>query len=260
MRTRPAGEPGELLLDVEGLRVRDGRGRERVCGVDLQLRAGEVVGVAGVAGNGQDELVEGLVGLLGAQAGTVRLAGAEVTRADVAARRRRGLAYIPADRRRDGLSVTSSLIDNAVAGAHHTGAVSRSGWFRRGAGRDRARAIVERYRVRAGSLDAPADGLSGGNQQRLVLGRELHGEPRVVIAAQPTRGVDVKGAAFIREQLLALRDRGAAVLLVSEELDELAVTCDRVVVLTGGRMAGEVAGPIEDYAELGRLMTLSRDA
>jgi simple sugar transport system ATP-binding protein len=151
--------------------------------------------------------------------------------------------------------VTSSLADNAIAGAHRTPALARSGWLRPGAAIARAREIVERFRVRAGDVADPADGLSGGNQQRFVLGRELHGEPRVVIAAQPTRGVDVKGAAFIREQLLAARERDAAVLLVSEELDELAALCDRIVVLSGGRVAGEVTGPVEDYAELGRLMT-----
>ncbi len=255
VRVAEAAAPGEPLLEVEGLRVLDGLGRERVCGVDLEVRAGEVVGIAGVAGNGQDELVDAIVGLRRARAGTVRLAGSDVTRAGVAGRRRRGLAYIPADRRREGLSVASSLIDNAVAGAHRTPALARSGWFRRGAAAARTREIVDAYRVRSGSLEDPANGLSGGNQQRLVLGRELYGEPQVVIAAQPSRGVDVKGAAYIREQLLALRGRGAAVLLISEELDELTALSDRIVVLTGGRVAGEVPGPVDDYGELGRLMT-----
>jgi simple sugar transport system ATP-binding protein len=173
----------------------------------------------------------------------------------VTARRRRGLGYIPAERRRDGLSPTSSVTDNAVAGMQRSPEVARRGWFRRGALAARARRIVDGYDVRCGGLGAPAASLSGGNQQRLILGRELEAGPRVLVAAQPTRGLDVRGAAYVREQILAVRERGGGVLLVSEELDELAALCDRIVVLAGGRVAGEVAGPVRDVTEIGRLMT-----
>jgi general nucleoside transport system ATP-binding protein len=249
------GETGEALLSVNDLGARDDGGRRRLHGVSFSVRAGEIVGVAGVAGNGQDELVECLVGLRRADGGRIDLLGEEVTHASVAGRRSRGLAFIPADRRREGVALESSVLDNAIAGAQRQVELVRDGWFRRGARRRRARGIVELYDVRCGGLDAPMGSLSGGNQQKLVLGRELAGEPRVVIAAQPTRGVDVKGSAYIREQLLALRGAGAAVVLVSEELDELAALSDRIVVLADGRVTGELNGPLEDYGELGRLMT-----
>jgi simple sugar transport system ATP-binding protein len=251
---RPAGG-GRPLLRVRDLRAPDDRGRERLRGASLDVHAGEVVGVAGVAGNGQDELVEAVVGLRPVDGGEVSLDGRDVTRLPVEARRRAGLAYVPADRRRDGLSLASSVTDNAVATLRHEPDLQRWGWFRPGARRRRAAEIVERHAVRCGGLDVPAASLSGGNQQKLVLGRELAGGPRVLVASQPTRGVDVKGAADIRAELLALRERGGGVLLVSEELDELAALSDRVVVLAGGRVVGEVAGPVRDYGPLGRLMT-----
>jgi general nucleoside transport system ATP-binding protein len=246
---------GAPRLSVRGLCVRDAAGRERLRDVSLDVRAGEVVGVAGVAGNGQDELVECVVGLLRPTAGAVAIGGRDMTRRPVAERRRGGLAYIPADRRRDGLSPTSTITENAVAGAQRTRALTRHGWFRPRALERRAQEIVERSGVRCESLAAPAGSLSGGNQQRLILGRELQGGPVVVVASQPTRGVDVRGAAEIRRRLLAVREAGGAVLLVSEELDELAALCDRIVVLAGGSVAGEVPGPVRDLTELGRLMT-----
>jgi simple sugar transport system ATP-binding protein len=255
VRIRPREPGGDPLLDVRGLSVSGGRGRDRLRDVSLTVHAGEVVGIAGVAGNGQDELVECVMGLRRPAAGRVLLAGEDVTHRSVAERRRAGLAYIPADRRRDGLSLTSSLIENTMAGTQRAPQVSRRGWLRRGALEERARRIIERYRVRCPGPHAPANSLSGGNQQRLILGREMESEPRVLVASQPTRGVDVRGSAYIREQLLALRERGGGVLLVSEELDELVALSDRIVVVSGGAITGEVSGPVDDLAELGSLMT-----
>ena len=223
--------------------------------MSLEVRAGEVLGVAGVAGNGQDELVDCLIGLRRPAAGRIELLGQDVTRSPIADRRRIGLAFIPADRGADGLAIDASVTDNVVAGAQRSEALVRDGWFRRGSRQRRARSVVEAFDVRCAGLDAPAGSMSGGNQQRLILGRELAGEPRVVIASQPTRGVDVKGAAAIREQLVALRDRDAAVVLVSEELDELVALSDRIAVLADGMVAGVVDGPVDDLTELGRLMT-----
>ena len=255
VRTSPREPGGEPLLEVRALSVRDGRGRDRLRDVSLAVHAGEVVGVAGVAGNGQDELVECVMGLRKPASGRVQVAGTDVTHRSVADRRRAGLAYIPADRRRDGLSPTSTLIENTVAGTQRAPQASRRGWLRRGALEERARRIIERYRVRCPGPQASAGSLSGGNQQRLILGREVESEPRVLIASQPTRGVDVRGSAYIREQLLALRERGGGVLLVSEELDELVALSDRIVVLSGGAITGEIRGPVDDLAELGSLMT-----
>ena len=256
VRARPrAARGGEPLLLVDRLEADDDLRLRRLRGVSLEVRAGEVLGVAGVAGNGQDELVDCLIGLRRPAAGRIELLGQDVTRSPIADRRRIGLAFIPADRRADGLAIDASVTDNVVAGAQRSEALVRDGWFRRGSRQRRARSVVEAFDVRCAGLDAPAGSMSGGNQQRLILGRELAGEPRVVIASQPTRGVDVKGAAAIREQLVALRDRDAAVVLVSEELDELVALSDRIAVLADGMVAGVVDGPVDDLTELGRLMT-----
>jgi len=254
VRVRPRAAPGAPLLELQGLSLRDAQGRDRLRDVSLAVHAGEVVGIAGVGGNGQDELVECVMGLTRPTAGRVVVDGGDVTASAIADRRRRGLAYIPADRRRDGLSASSSLVDNAAAGSQRSQELTRRGWFRRGALDARAARVVERYRVRCAGLHVPAASLSGGNQQRLILGREMDGAPRVLIASQPTRGVDVRGSAYIREQLLAVRERGGGVLLVSEELDELVALSDRIVVLSGGAVTG-VVRPVEDLAELGALMT-----
>ena len=256
VRVPTASSPaGRVVLGVDGVTVRDPAGRDRLRDVSLHVRGGEVVGVAGVAGNGQDELVESVVGLRRTVAGRIVLDGDDITASSVGVRRDLGLGYIPADRRRDGLSPTSSVSENAIAGSQRAPDVARHGWFRRGARAQRTDRIVERYDIRCGSVRAPAQSLSGGNQQRLILGRELEREPTLLVACQPTRGVDVRGGSYIHEQLLAVRARGGAVLLVSEELDELAALSDRVVVLAGGQVAGEVAGPVRDLTELGRLMT-----
>lgn len=254
------GEPGAPLLEARGLEASDGRGLPRLHGVDLTLHAGEIVGLAGVAGNGQDELVAGLVGLAPLTAGTISLDGRDVTRASVAKRRSAGLSFVPADRRREGIAPTASVLDNAIAGAQRRPALGRLGFFRRGSRRQHAQAIVDESNVRCGGLEVAAGNLSGGNQQKLILGRELEGQPRVLIASQPTRGVDVKGAAEIHRRLLAARDRGAAVLLVSEELDELTALSDRIVVLADGRVSGGVSGRVDDYTELGQLMTVGSAA
>jgi simple sugar transport system ATP-binding protein len=151
--------------------------------------------------------------------------------------------------------VLSTVAENAVTGAHRSRALARAGWFRRGAVTRAATELVARHRVRTAGVGAPAGSLSGGNQQKLILGRELERQPRLLVAAQPTRGVDIAGAAAIRGELARLRDRGGAVLLVSEELDELVALSDRIVVLADGRVSGELVGAADDYAALGRLMT-----
>jgi general nucleoside transport system ATP-binding protein len=250
-----AHEGATPALRARNLSVVDRGGVQRLRDVSLDIAAGEIVGVAGVAGNGQDELVEALVGLRPVRSGTIEIAGRAVHGRPVGARRRAGLGYIPAERRTEGLAVDSSVTDNAIAGLQRSSAVASHGWLLPGAPGRFAAGLVERYRIRCGSLALAAGRLSGGNQQRLILGRELAGEPKLLIASQPTRGVDVNGAAYLHERLLELRDEGVGVLLVSEELDELAALADRVVVLAGGAVAGEVEGPLEDFAAVGALMT-----
>jgi ABC-type uncharacterized transport system ATPase subunit len=246
--------PGEPVLTVEGLAASDDRGNRRLAGIDLAVRPGEIVGVAGVAGNGQDELVECLVGLRRPTGGRVRLAGQDVTRLPTSVRRRRGLGYVPADRARQGLALGASIADNAVAGLHRSDRLSRRGWFRPGALRRFAGELLDRFGVRAAALDRPVRTLSGGNQQRVVLARELAAGPVALVADQPTRGIDVKGIAFVHQQLAGLREQGAGVLLVSEELEELLAVGDRIVVLYRGRVAGEAAAGTWDLAQLGRLV------
>ena len=248
------GERGSAVLRVDGLRAVDDRGLDRLHDVTFEVHANEVVGIAGVSDNGQDELVECVVGLRAPTAGTITLGTTDVSAADIATRRERGLSYISADRAREGLALDASLTDNAIAGTHRRQPLATHGRLRAGRIRRFVSDLLERFRVR-GAPAQPARALSGGNQQRLVIGRELSRSPAVLIAAQPTRGLDVAGIAFVHARLAALRDEGCGILLVSEELDELLALCDRIVVLARGRVAGEVPGRADQRAELGRLMT-----
>ena len=248
------GEPGEIVLEVEELRAHDDRGIERLRGASLSVRAGEIVGVAGVAGNGQDELVECVIGLREPQGGRIFVRDQDLTTATVLVKREKGLSYVSADRSREGLAVTASIEENAVAGSHRGPPLAPRGWFRRTAVRGFVEDLLGRFGVRYGTIGDPARSLSGGNQQRLVIGRELSKNPSILVASQPTRGVDINGIAFVHRQLLELRDRGGAVLVVSEELDELLSLCDRVAVLYRGRVIGELARDSFDASRLGRLM------
>jgi general nucleoside transport system ATP-binding protein len=252
------GAPGDPpALAVRDLRADDDRGTRRLDGCSFEVRPGEVVAVAGVGGNGQDELVECVVGLRRARSGRVHVNGTDVTRRGVAGRRAAGLAYVSADRVAEGAAVEQSITDNAVAGFHRR-PLARLGWLGRGRTREFARGVLRSFSVRHGALGDPVRTLSGGNQQRLVVGRELAHEPAVLVAAQPTRGVDIKGIADLHARLARLRDTGTAVLLVSEELDEVLALADRVVVIAGGRVVKEVPGGT-GRAAIGRLMLGSRE-
>ena len=246
---------GDVVLHAGGLKAVDDRGIERLRDVTLDVHAGEIVGVAGVADNGQDELVECLVGLRALTGGSITLRGEDVTEAAVYGRRKRGLAYISADRAREGLALDASVSENAIAGAHRTEPLASMGRLRLRHIRSYVRDLVERFHVRGAQPAQAARALSGGNQQRLVIARELSRSPALLVAAQPTRGLDVAGIAFVHSRLAELRDDGCGILLVSEELDELVALSDRIVVLLRGRVAGEVPGQTSHRAELGRLMT-----
>lgn len=231
--------PGEPRLQLSGF---GGRG---LAPTDLEVRGGEIVGVAGVAGNGQTELAELVAGLRERDAGTLRVNGRDVSDATVAQRRAAGLAHIPEDRYARGLAREASIAENLEMGRHGR----RFLLDRRGMNR-RAGELVEAFDVRIGDVGDRAATLSGGNAQKLVIARELAGDPAVVLAAQPTRGVDIGAAEFVHGQLRAARDRGAAVLLISADLDELLALADRIVVLYEGAIVGESL----DEAELGLLM------
>ena len=233
----PSRTPGEVRLGVSGLRALGDRGLEAVGGVDLEVRSGEIVGIAGVAGNGQRELAQVVAGLRPATSGTVTLDGADMTGAPPRARFAAGLAYIPEDRLGVGLAPRLSVVENSVLRTYRG---QRRGPFLSGSRMAaHCRDLVERFGVRTGPLGDPIAGLSGGNLQRLLVGRELGGRPSVVVAAQPTRGLDVQGVKAIQDLLVAERDAGTAVLLISEDLDELLTIADRLLVLHDGSIAGE---------------------
>ena len=243
------------VLAVAGLSVRSADGRAVLADVSFTIHAGEVLGIAGVAGNGQEELVEALMGIRSAAAGQVTLAGREVTRASPRARRAAGMAYIPADRQRQGLLLPASLWQNRILG--HQGAPPnlRHGLLdRRGARADTER-IVREYDVRTPSIEVAAGALSGGNQQKLVVGREMSGHPTLLIAAHPTRGVDVGAQAAIWQQLRAARAAGLAVLLISADLAELIGMSDTLAVLLRGRLVGRYDPRQVTPEQLGSAMT-----
>jgi simple sugar transport system ATP-binding protein len=256
-RTR---RPGPPVFGARGLVGKDAMGVRRLGPLDLDIYPGEIVGVAGVAGNGQDELVGCAAGLAAPAAGEIAFAGEDVTHASTSRFRDAGVGYLSADRAEEGLCLTASIRDNFVAGRERDPAFSRLGVLRLAAIGARAERAMMRLSVRYGRLSDPAGSLSGGNQQRLAFARELEREPKLLVASQPTRGVDIGGAAFIHAQIAALRDRGGAVLLISESLDEILALSDRIVVLYSGKVSGELRRDQASVETIGRMMLGQRAA
>ena len=255
VRVEPCAPVGsEQLLSLRGLVARDPLGFERLGPVDLDIRAGEIVGIAGVGGNGQDELVACAAGILAPLAGSIRFAAVDLAGAPAARFRESGIGYLSADRAHEGLCLCASLKDNFIAGRERDAAFSRLGFLRPAGIRAETAAALQRLGVRYGALGDPAGSLSGGNQQRLAIARELAREPKLLVAAQPTRGVDIAGTAFIHNLIAAFRDRGGAVLLVSEALDEILSLSDRVACLFNGRVVGELSRSEATVETVGRLM------
>ncbi len=242
-------------LAVEELIVTTADGRAVVDDVSFAIRRGEILGIAGVEGNGQAELVEAVMGIRPIESGRVLLGGTDITRWSTRRRREAGVAYIPEDRHRHGLLLDSSLWENRILG-HQTRRPNASGLFidRAAARRDTER-LVAAYDVRTPGIDVPASALSGGNQQKLIVGREMSDEPNVLIAAHPTRGVDVGAQAAIWEQLRVARSEGLAVLLISADLDELIGMSDTLKVLLRGRLVADVDPRSVTPQELGSAMT-----
>jgi len=227
-----------VALEVKSLSVARDQGTLAVDNVSISLKAGEVFGVAGVAGNGQKQFVEALVGLVAATSGTITLAGHDITQATIRARRAKGLGYMAEDRMREGLAVDGRIFENTISGREASPLFSRQGWLRRKAARQSGADIIKAYDVVAtGPMQRVAD-LSGGNKQKIIVGRELASEPAVIIAENPSWGVDIGAMAFIHAELLKAAKRGAAVLLVSSDLEELFALSDRVGVFYNGRISG----------------------
>jgi ABC-type uncharacterized transport system ATPase subunit len=250
---KPA-QPGADVLRIEDLVVLDDRRQVAVDHVSLEVRAGEIVGVAGVDGNGQNELVEAIMGLRAARSGRVRVEGQDISHASTHTRLRGGLGLIPPDRHRMGVILELSVADNLVLDDHDRPPFAR--WIVRqfDAIRDYAQRLVKTFDIRVQSSDQPVSSLSGGNQQKLVVARQLGTLPKVLIAGQPTRGVDVGSIEFIHRQLVSDRDRGLAVLLVSSELDEVLSLADRVAVIYRGRIVAVLDAAEADRDRIGLLM------
>jgi simple sugar transport system ATP-binding protein len=246
--------PGDTLLHVEDVHVHDERGLEAVRGVSLDVRAGEIVGLAGVDGNGQTELIDALTGLRHPSHGTIVVGGREVTHASAHAFLQEGVGHIPEDRHRRGLVLEFSLAENLVLHDYAKPPYARRGFLDLGRIFGSARTLLREFDVRGGTASTPASALSGGNQQKVVIAREVHRDPRVLIAAQPTRGLDVGAIEFVHRRLVEQRDAGKAVLLISLELEEVLSLSDRILVIYEGRIVGEF-GPDVTEEELGIAMT-----
>jgi len=248
---------GAPLLDARGLGWCDAQGTPRLADVSLQLRAGEIVGIAGVSGNGQSELLEVLSGMLVPQAGTLALGSQTFTPAhwlDPEAAREAGLAHVPEDRHRRGLVLPFAAWESAVLGYQRRPRYSRHGWMRHAAMQADTVRMMDEYDVRPRNARLGSAKFSGGNQQKLVLAREAAPQPRVLLVGQPTRGVDIGAIEFIHGRLRAMAAGGGAVLVVSSELDEILALADRVLVMAGGRIVGERPVAQCDETTLGRLM------
>ena len=250
---RSTRSPGEPVLESADVRARSSRGLPAVNGVTLSVRAGEIVGVAGIEGNGQQELIECLTGLRTPDTGHVRIAGREVTGRGARAHTESGLAHIPADRLRRGLVAEMTSAENLVLGRQRE--ASRGPWLGGPALTERARAPLAEHDVRPSDPGKIAGKLSGGNQQKLVAARELTRHARALIAAHPTRGVDLGAVDALHRRILAARDAGLGVLLVSSELSEIIALSDRIVVLAGGRIVHETTPATTNERTLGLWMT-----
>ena len=247
-------QPGEVVLDVHDLRVEDDRGQQVVNGVSLQVRAGEIVGIAGVQGNGQTELVEALTGLRPTRAGQVLIAGADYTNAVPRKITESGTAHVPEDRQEDGLVLSYSIADNLVLNNYYLPPFANGVARNQDAINTNAERLVKEYDVRTPSPFVPVGNLSGGNKQKVIIARELSRPIKLLIAAQPTRGVDVGSIEFIHKTIVAQRDSGAAVLLVSAELDEVMSLADRIAVMYHGQIVAVVQADQATREDLGLLM------
>jgi simple sugar transport system ATP-binding protein len=240
------------VLEVEDLVVRDASGVARVKGISFTVRAGEIVGIAGVAGNGQSELLEALSGIRKPTSGAIRINGRPL--GDAGLRRAAGLGHVPEDRLRMGLVRDFSAYENAILGYHLDPEYSHHGLLATRGIIGTCLRWMRGYDVRPVDAQLKAGSFSGGNQQKLVLARELEHDPDLLLVGQPTRGVDIGAIEFIHQRLIEMRDRGKAVLLVSVELDEIRALADRILVMFDGTLTGELAGEDADERRIGLLM------
>jgi simple sugar transport system ATP-binding protein len=245
--------PGDVVLDITGLTVSDDLGRALVSDLGLQVRAGEILGVAGVQGNGQTELIQALLGLESHVHGSAKLAGTELVGKSTKDILHSGVGYVPEDREHDGLISSFTIAENLVLDTYDKPPFARGISMRAGVVAEKSRALVEQFDVRTTSISNTVGTLSGGNKQKVVLAREMSRPLQLLVAAQPTRGLDVGSIEFVHKQIVAQRDAGAAVLVVSSELDEVVALADRIAVMYRGRIVG-VVPPDTGRDVLGLLM------
>jgi ABC-type uncharacterized transport system ATPase subunit len=250
-------DPAATVLEVKGLSV-PGKHGPAVNNVSFTVRLGEIVGIAGIEGNGQTELIEALSGLARPSAGSVEFDGKDVTNMSARALKELGIAHIPEDRHKRGLLLNADLAENSILGVHYRPPVAAAGGFMNNAAiQKRVGEIIENFDVRPPNAALPAKSLSGGNQQKLIIGREFELNPRLLLVSQPTRGVDIGAIEFIHRKLIELRDAGSAVLLVSAELEEVTALADRLLVFREGKIVGEVDPKVTSVEEIGLMMTAS---
>ncbi len=248
-------EPGDEIFSIKDLKVKDNRGIQAVNGISLNVHKGEILGIAGVEGNGQTELVEAITGLRKTESGEVRLRGKDVTQFNAKSIKEEKVAHIPEDRQKRGLILDFDLNENMILGYHDLEPFSKKGIMDYDSINDYTNSLIKKYDVRTSGADAFAKNLSGGNQQKVVIAREFNRDPEFLIASQPTRGVDVGSIEFIHKQIIDRRDNGAAVLLVSAELSEVLSLSDRIAVIYEGEIMDVLKASETDELELGRLMT-----
>ncbi len=251
-------QPGRAVLAVRNLSMKNASGNRVLEDISFEVRGGEILGMAGVEGNGQTEIIEILAGLRHQTSGEVLLEDRSIDDLDPRRRKLRGIAHIPEDRHRRGLLLSFDLAANSILGVHREPPVSGAVLLNLPVIEERAKRLVKEYDVRPPNIALPARALSGGNQQKLIVAREFDINPKLILVAQPTRGVDIGATEFIHRKLIELRDAGAAVLLVSAELDEVLSLSDRVIVIYEGRIVGEVDPRSVSEEEIGLMMTGGR--
>ena len=256
---KKAADPGEPVLQVAHLGVLDDRNQDAVSDVNFTVRRGEIVGIAGIQGNGQTELVEALTGLREPIRGSVHINGDDVTSASPRAIHKRGVAHVPEDRQRSGLVLTFTVSENVVLDNYYETSYSRRGSMRWDAVEKEAEQLIEQYDIRTPGTQVELKTLSGGNQQKVIAAREFSRDIDLIIAAQPTRGIDVGSIEYIHSRIVEERDRGAAVLIVSSELDEVMALSDRLLVMFDGRIVAELDPKTTTNTEVGLYMLGSGD-
>jgi simple sugar transport system ATP-binding protein len=251
---KPLMEPGDVVLEVEDLSALDNRGLPALKNVNLNIRRNEILGVAGVDGNGQTELADVIAGMRKVTGGRITVGGKEATNNSPLDIIKMGVAYIPPDRQHTGLLLNFSLTENLIGKNYFRPPFSKSGVLQKKAIDDFSEKAINEYDVRTPGPDLQAKLLSGGNQQKVVLARELSGQPDLVIASQPTRGLDIGATEYVRTRMVEARNRGAAILLISTELEEIMSLSDRIAVMYEGEIMGIVSAKDADIHEIGEMM------